>query len=678
MPIQSEDPTEWLRDVDGLRKVANGALAQLTTAVFTLFSVTVYVSIAALATSHRDLLIGRSFRLPIFDVEVGLLQFYFLAPAVLVGLLVLALQACASAASRLVELRERLPAKDWQRTAQTLSSFPWLDGLSDKPHCLKTQIPLFCAVVLFPGLALLQLQWTVLPAQLPWLVLWQSVWVVGATVALWQLGPSFFRTGAGVGTIRAGGLALAVASIIMLVDQAPQLSILNRLQLDGTVVAENDRAVYETNIDPDTLDVRLAVIDPDRTDKTPKDFASLKREHTTVSNPSLHGKSLRHASLVGTMLVGVDLTDADLRGADLRYADLRHARLENADLTMANLTEARLEGADLTKAILSGVTARYARLDGAFLHDTKFIGADLHGAHLRLVQFRDPAPFPNDAGDVPAAATDDPGLVPPSFRDAILHGAQLWGTPLEQDRWKADIGGNKTSRIDLRGADLQHAVLYDFDLSKADLDGADLSNAALLPPSLNQPNSKQYGTVRDFNAQRAYKIDGKTHATACLDFEFPDLRYSAVTLLTEQTWDHLRVVLGSLTKLKLECQQALADGAARPTELAEAPFNPVPAAEPRSCSDFANLPAEARSVLEYLCLLASAQPSADNMVEGWCHDAGSADPFHGQAFLARARAYACIEGVSTGRYKEQFEQLVGAVRTNCRISAPFKPPTCDR
>ena len=187
MPISSEDL------VEPLRKSTEGALGRLVTAVFTLLSVTVYVLMAALATTHRDLLVGRSFRLPIFDVEVGLIPFYMTAPVVLVGLLMLALQASASAAGSLSELRQELQDDERRRrTARALSSFPLLDGLSDKPHRLRTQIPLFCAVALLPSLALLLMQWTILPAQLPWLALWQLIWMVGAMVALWRLGPVSF------------------------------------------------------------------------------------------------------------------------------------------------------------------------------------------------------------------------------------------------------------------------------------------------------------------------------------------------------------------------------------------------------------------------------------------------------------------------------------------------------
>ena len=216
------------------------------------------------------------------------------------------------------------------------------------------------------------------------------------------------------------------------------------LRLDGAALAGSGGRGYDLGLAPDQLTARLAVIDPPANGKQPEDFASLERAASAAATVSLRGKSLRQASLVNAVLVGVDLTGADLRGADLRYADLRRARLEEADLRKADLTEARLQGADLTNANLQDATARFARFDGAFLHGTSFVGADLQGAHFRLVQFKDPPPY-LDALNGKAAATDDPGLAPPVFRDAILHGAQLWGVPLEQDALEPDNKARNTS-----------------------------------------------------------------------------------------------------------------------------------------------------------------------------------------------------------------------------------------
>ena len=98
----------------------------------------------------------------------------------------------------------------------------------------------------------------------------------------------------------------------------------------------------------------------------------------------------------------------------------------------------------------------------------------------------------------------------------------------------------------MRGADLQYAVLYGFDLSKAHLDGADLSHAALLPPTKTTHNCPSRS---GFSSAQRRTSDKGADGTGCSDYDFPDLKYSAATLVTEQNWDHLRLVLELLFKL---------------------------------------------------------------------------------------------------------------------------------
>ena len=89
-----------------------------------------------------------------------------------------------------------------------------------------------------------------------------------------------------------------------------------------------------------------------------------------LSDANLSQADLRLASLKGAILTGADLSDANLSDAKLSQADLRFADLKGAILTRANLNQA-----DLGKAILTETDLKGARLDGANLY-----GADLRGA----------------------------------------------------------------------------------------------------------------------------------------------------------------------------------------------------------------------------------------------------------------------------------------------------------
>src|SRR5262249_47377045 len=68
----------------------------------------VYLFVAGLGTSDRDLLLGRMVKLPIFDVEVSLLWFYLLAPCVLVILHFTVLSLCGTVAQRLRQLQQEM------------------------------------------------------------------------------------------------------------------------------------------------------------------------------------------------------------------------------------------------------------------------------------------------------------------------------------------------------------------------------------------------------------------------------------------------------------------------------------------------------------------------------------------------------------------------------------------
>lgn len=95
----------------------------------------------------------------------------------------------------------------------------------------------------------------------------------------------------------------------------------------------------------------------------------------------LRGRDLRYADLEQADMRKADLRDADLQGANLPDADLQGANLQGADLQGANLFDVDLQGADLALADLQGAGLRNADLQGA-----GFRRAGLQGADLRWVR----------------------------------------------------------------------------------------------------------------------------------------------------------------------------------------------------------------------------------------------------------------------------------------------------
>jgi hypothetical protein len=89
----------------------------------------------------------------------------------------------------------------------------------------------------------------------------------------------------------------------------------------------------------------------------------------------------------------VDLTNASLRGASFKQSKLQGASLDGAELQGASLDGAELQGASLDGAELQGASLREAQLQGAYLNAAKLQGALLNGARLsRCFPRRSPAP----------------------------------------------------------------------------------------------------------------------------------------------------------------------------------------------------------------------------------------------------------------------------------------------
>ncbi len=68
------------KDLDALLASLNGSAERFQTLWFSFLGLTLYLAIAALATTHRNLLFGEPQNLPILNIKVELLPFYVIAP----------------------------------------------------------------------------------------------------------------------------------------------------------------------------------------------------------------------------------------------------------------------------------------------------------------------------------------------------------------------------------------------------------------------------------------------------------------------------------------------------------------------------------------------------------------------------------------------------------------------
>ena len=68
------------KNLDALLGSLNGSAERFQTLWFSFLGLTLYFAIAALATTHRNLLLGEPQILPILNIKVELLPFYVIAP----------------------------------------------------------------------------------------------------------------------------------------------------------------------------------------------------------------------------------------------------------------------------------------------------------------------------------------------------------------------------------------------------------------------------------------------------------------------------------------------------------------------------------------------------------------------------------------------------------------------
>lgn len=109
-------------------------------------------------------------------------------------------------------------------------------------------------------------------------------------------------------------------------------------------------------------------------------------------NANLRGANLFHAYLLGANLREANFQNANLRGADLRYAHLSQANFQEADLSLtdtqyADLWTVNFQGANFFHANLQGISLSKSNLTEANLKDANLQRASLWKANLRGANF---------------------------------------------------------------------------------------------------------------------------------------------------------------------------------------------------------------------------------------------------------------------------------------------------
>jgi uncharacterized protein YjbI with pentapeptide repeats len=452
---------------------------------FSYIFVMLYLLIAAGGVTHRDLLLETPVKLPFLNVDLPLVGFFVLGPALFLILHAYVLVHFVLLANKVGAFNEELGALDDEEVTTRLRRRLPINIFAQSlagPRDMRTGIIGFllrsiAQISLVAGpialLAFFQLQFLAYHNEaITW---WQRIAIVTDLVILWILWPSVVLGGIGLTLRDAGrwklvGTALASLATVLLaftIATFPGEWLHNNLPSIRLVPWKDHKEsrVSETDWRRASLHELLVGGEPDLGARRPKsvwsnrlvlpgfdviDRNKLDSEEKIAAFPEII--SLRMRNLEGAVLIGgtfrkVDFTGAKLQGAKLGTADLRDAKL-----LCIGMTCTQLQGADLIGARLQGADLSGAQFQGADLNGVQFQGADLSAAQFQ-------------GADLTAAQLQGADLRRAQLEGAYLNDAQLQGS---------DLSGAK-----LQGADLSRAKLQGADLSRAELQSADLQAAAV-------------------------------------------------------------------------------------------------------------------------------------------------------------------------------------------------------
>ena len=569
-----------------LRSAVADAGKGLAAGLFTFMTVTVYLAVATLATSHADLLAGRTYKLPIFDVDLSIAGFYVMAPLAYLALHVALLARTLVLARRLAQfaaaIRDtgsdgkptveegRRPLLLWLVAPSSLMRYPRAAGIGradDISGLLFGTIPL----VLVPLALLALMQWRFLPYGLWWVTCLHLAVILADIVLLdvftWKLHQAnneLVRAVEGERPVRQVALLLIVPGAAtlagtvcaaLLLSQPTFLQSSYRLDPGPALVAARGEATQPTmNWDAFAKRqqlLRCFALGPAPVQGSPTYCAAAHKltaaGYALLDEPAmrisasfdLRRRNLRGAVLVEADLAGADLTGADLTDADLSRADLRGAKLVGANLTRANLEEAKLVMADLSEANLSFAYARLAYFEGATVYAASFEGANLQGAHLQFLRIDDR----HHKRDQTRPATAQP-----SFVAADLSAAQVQGMSFAA----LDV---REARFD--GTLMHAACLEEGDLTRASVARPAKAQASLQTRAARAPTSPI--SCPPLEALAKYKFvctigDGSDPPHDRSPPDFTSIYADAALVFNVSTWEHVAASVARLYKIEKDCR----------------------------------------------------------------------------------------------------------------------------
>ncbi|MEO1264327.1 MAG: pentapeptide repeat-containing protein, partial [Pseudomonadota bacterium] len=427
-----------------------------------------YLLIAVAGVSHKDLLLEEPVQLPIFSIDVPLIQFFQFAPILLVLFHLGITSQLVLLARKTLEFD--LAVQQLEPTVKRthplrleLNNFFFVQGIAGPDRSLIMSAFLhamsWLTLVVIPMLILLFIQVAFLPfhrADVTWIhrgaLILDIVILLLIGVFLIRPESSFFRATAR--TITSHPIGVVVTTIVFMAVSAFSFLV-------ATIPGEAlDRYVAKVRQGPD---------------------GQLQTAQSTglgFALPSLFVSE--DGSLFGLFYRNLDVADLDLVSNrditegeatfSLRDRDLRYARFDRSDLRQVDLTRSKLQFASFKRTDLRNVKLNCIDLDVVIIEGKRERGqcVDAEGADFTNADLREA----NLAGSNFAGAQfGTANLAEANMAYTSLIGAKFDDARLQ----KADLSGG----IQAQGADFLLAKLEGADLKGAKLQGSSFLSASM-------------------------------------------------------------------------------------------------------------------------------------------------------------------------------------------------------
>jgi uncharacterized protein YjbI with pentapeptide repeats len=522
--VISGDGAPDTKEAEALAAALNHSAERVQTLWFSFLTFMLYLAIATGTTTHRMLFLEEPLNLPVLNIKLPLLGFYFLTPIIFVVFhfymllnLVLLARTAKSFEDSLARAfhEDREPRENFRmRIENTLFVQLLVGGRLEREGINAKFLSLMALITLAlaPVALLLMFEVYFLPYHNE-RITWLHRGLLALDLALvWTLWPGY-RSGWGVRLwpkaawwLVVPGIGSAAALIYaVLVATFPD----ERMYLGTNWLRESWAGAKIAPVNT------LALRGEDLIDD-----AKLAHIIENGEIPTGAQRWVATLTLAGRDLTGADLGEADVRDVDFwnailnranlddvwaekahfEHAQLQGASLQRAQLQGASLDGAQLQGASLFLTQLQGASLDGAQLQGAWLSHTQFQGASLghtqlQGALLDLVQLQ--------GTSLDGAQLQGASLVWAHLEGASLDGAQLQGASLDA----ANLQGASLDFAQLQGASLDGAQLHGASLQNADLQGASFADVCAWRADASRAEWKDTRVVHPETDPKADRCD---------------------------------------------------------------------------------------------------------------------------------------------------------------------------